>query len=113
VRRLALPAALVAAGAALLAPAADAGRVHKVEIGSNYYAPLKKTVNAGDRVRFKWAFGGFEFHDVNVRKGPTKFASPLQAAGTWTTPKLTKQGKYVLYCSQHAEMGMKLVVKKR
>jgi plastocyanin len=113
VRRLALPAALVAAGVALAAPAADAGRVGKVEIGSNYYAPLKLTVKAGDRVRFRWELGGFEVHDVNVRKGPAKFSSPLQASGTWTTKRLTKRGKYVLYCSQHEEMGMTLIVKKR
>jgi plastocyanin len=110
---LALPAALVAAGAALLAPVADAGQAQKVTIGSNFFAPGKKTVKAGDKIRFKWELGGFEFHDVNVRKGPAKFSSPLQATGTWTTKPLVKPGKYVLFCSQHAEMTMTLTVKKR
>ena len=51
-------------------------------------------------------------HDVNVQSGPQRFHSPLQASGTWTR-KFTKPGKYVLYCSQHSDMGMTLVVKKR
>lgn len=111
--RLGLPAAVVAAGAALLAPAADGGRVHKVAIGSDYFAPQKKTVRAGAKLRFKWEEGGLEMHDVNVRKGPAKFSSPLQASGAWTTKPLTRPGRYVLYCSQHEEMGMTVTVKKR
>jgi plastocyanin len=109
---LALLAAVVAAGWAVAAPAADAGRVQKVQIGSNFFAPGKKAVKAGDKVRFTWDLS-FEPHDVNVRRGPSKFSSPLQAGGTWTTKKLTKPGKYLLYCSQHEEMRMTLTVKKR
>jgi plastocyanin len=114
VRKLAAPAAIVAAGAAfLITGSADAVRVKTVDIGSNYFAPGKATVKAGDKVRFAWEGGGFEVHDVNVRKGPQKFRSPLQAGGTWTTKKLRKAGSYTLYCSQHEEMTMKLVVKRR
>jgi plastocyanin len=114
-RRFLAPAAALAAGAALLAAGpADAGRVQKVDIGSNFFAPGAKSVKAGDKVRFAWDGGSFEVHDVNVRKGPAKFKSPLQAAGTWTTKKLTKPGKYLLFCSQHPEdMTMTLTVKKR
>jgi plastocyanin len=46
-----------------------------------------------------------------VKSGPQQFKSPLQASGTWTR-RFTKPGKYVLYCSQHSDMGMTLVVKK-
>ena len=111
---LALLAVLVAAGWAVIAPDADAGGVQKVQIGSNFFAPGKKTVKAGEKVRFAWEGGTFEVHDVNVRKGPAKFKSPLQAGGTFTTKKLTKPGKYLLFCSQHPEeMTMTLTVKKR
>ena len=49
---------------------------------------------------------------MNVEKGPTKFRSPLQAGGTFTSKKL-KAGKYVLFCSQHPEeMRMSFKVKK-
>jgi plastocyanin len=109
---LVAPVAIVAAGAALLAPPADAARVQRVQIGSNFFAPGKKTVKVGEKVRFVWEQGGFEFHDVNVRSGPTKFSSPLQGGGTWTTKKLRKPGRYVLFCSQHLEMEMKLTVKR-
>jgi plastocyanin len=111
-----MPAALVAAGVALLAWAGqvNAGPAPKVTVGSNFYAPGNKTVHKGDKVRFAWEGGSFEMHDVNVRKGPAKFSSPLQAGGTWTTKKLNKPGKYLLYCSQHPEeMKMTLTVKKR
>jgi plastocyanin len=101
---------------AILATAgwADAGTVKRVDIGSNFFAPGSATVKAGSKVRFAWEGGTFEVHDVNVRKGPAKFKSPLQAGGTWTTKKLTKPGKYLLFCSQHPEdMTMTLTVKKR
>jgi plastocyanin len=109
---------LVVLGLALLAVLAtagwaDAARVHKVTIGSNFFAPGKKTVKVGDKVRFTWEQGGFEVHDVNVRRGPARFSSPLQASGTWTTKRLRKPGRYRLYCSQHEEMKMTLIVKRR
>jgi plastocyanin len=112
-RRFAASAAIVAAGAALAGPAE--AKVHNAQIGSNFFAPGKLTVKQGDKVRFVWEEFGFEAHDVNVRKGPAKFQSPLQAGGTWSTKKLKKAGKYSLYCSQHPEeMTMTLkVVKKR
>jgi plastocyanin len=117
IRTYIAPVAVMAAGAAfLIAGPAEAGkraRVHDAQIGSNFFAPGKLTVRAGERVRFKWEEFGFESHDVNVRKGPAKFHSPLQAGGTWTTKKLIKPGKYSLFCSQHPEdMRMTLTVKR-
>ena len=82
-----------------------------VDLGTSYYAPAKLTVKKGDKVRFKWN-PSFDMHDVNVKSGPQRFNSPLQASGTWTR-RFTKPGKYVLYCSQHSDMGMTLTVKKR
>lgn len=101
---LAVVAALVAA-----APA-GAVRTAKVDLGTSYYAPAKLTVSKGDKVRFKWN-PSFDMHDVNVKSGPQRFHSPLQASGTWTR-KFTKPGRYVLYCSQHSDMGMTLTVER-
>ncbi len=109
-RRVVLIIAAVAALAATAGPA-TAGKVVSVELGTSYYAPAKVTVKKGDKVRFRWN-PSFDLHDVNVKSGPQKFKSPLQASGTWTR-KFTKPGKYVLYCTQHSDMGMTLVVKKR
>ena len=102
---------ILAAVAALAAAApAQAGKVATVDLGTSYYAPAKLTVKKGDKVRFKWN-PSFDMHDVNVKSGPQRFKSPLQASGTWTR-RFTKPGKYVLYCSQHSDMGMTLRVKK-
>ena len=103
---------LIAAVALVAAAApAQAGKVADVDLGTSYYAPAKLTVKRGDKVRFTWN-PSFDLHDVNVKSGPQRFHSPLQASGTWTR-KFTKPGKYVLYCTQHSDMGMTLVVKKR
>ena len=110
ISRVAVPVALAATVAA--AAPATAGKVAKtVEVGTSYYAPAKATVKQGDTVRFRWN-PSLDMHDVNVKSGPAKFSSPLQAAGTYKK-KLTKAGKYVLYCSQHEDMGMTLIVSKR
>ena len=108
------PVALVAAGAALLFANPAEARVSKVQISSNFFAPGKLAVNQGDKVRFVWDDFSFDAHDVNVKKGPAKFHSPLQAGGRWTTKRLKKTGRYSLFCSQHPEeMRMTLTVKKR
>ncbi len=108
-RRLLLLIAAVASLVAAAAPA-QAGKIAKVDIGTSYYAPAKLTVKRGDKVRFTW-HASFDLHDVNVKSGPQRFKSPLQASGTWTR-KFTKPGKYVLYCTQHSDMGMTLKVRR-
>ncbi len=107
-RRVVLIIAAVAALAATAGPA-GAAKVADVELGTSYYAPAKVTVKKGDKVRFRWN-PSFDLQDVKVKSGPQKFTSPLQASGTWTR-KFTKPGKYVLYCTQHSDMGMTLKVK--
>jgi plastocyanin len=112
--RVTAPAAIVAAGAVLLFSGAAEARTAKVQISSNFFAPGKLTVHKNDKVRFAWDEFSFDAHDVNVKKGPVKFHSPLQSGGTWTTKKLKKAGTYQLFCSQHPdEMRMTLVVKKK
>jgi plastocyanin len=110
-RRIALPAALAVGAAALPIATAGAGKVTTVELGTSYYAPAKQTIKQGDKVRFRWN-PSLDMHDVTVKTGPQKFSSPLQAAGTYTRT-FAKAGKYVLYCTQHEDMGMTLVVKKK
>jgi plastocyanin len=114
IRGFAAPVAIVAAGAAVLLAGPAEAKVHEAQISSNFFAPGKLTVKQGDKVRFVWEEFGFEAHDVNVRTGPARFHSPLQAGGTWSTKKLKKAGKYSLFCSQHPEeMKMTLKVKRR
>jgi plastocyanin len=108
-RRSLLAAFAVAAAIAAAAGPAAAGKVTDVELGTSYYAPAKVTIKKGGKVRFRWR-PSFDMHDVNVKSGPQRFHSPLQASGTWTR-RFTKPGRYVLYCSQHTDMGMTLRVR--
>ncbi len=112
--RLAAPAALVAAGAALLVAGPAEARTHEAEVRTapNAFTPASKTLRAGDKVRFTWDGGGLVMHDVGVASGPQSFKSPLMSAGTYTTPKLRRTGRYALVCTQHPEMTMTLRVKR-
>jgi plastocyanin len=102
---------LVAVAAAVLPNAASAGKATKVQVGNGFYGPADVTIKKGAKVRWNWD-GGFELHDVNVKSGPARFHSPTQATGTFSH-KFSKPGKYVLYCTQHEGMTMKVTVKKR
>ncbi|WP_205696623.1 cupredoxin domain-containing protein [Conexibacter sp. SYSU D00693] len=103
-------AALVAAGAA--SGAFAAAKPKDVTVGSGWYGPGKVTLKAGEKVRWTWDTNGFELHDVSVKSGPERFKSPLQANGTYQRT-LKKPGTYKLVCTQHGDMTMSLVVKKR
>lgn len=106
------PAALAAAGAALLLAGPPAvAKTRTASLGSYYFAPGKLAVKTGDKVRFEW--DGGEVHDVGVTSGPVEFRSPLQAGGSWTTKRLRKAGTYRLGCSVHPQMAMTLKVKRR
>ncbi len=109
--RTAVLIALVAVVAALLPSTAGAGKATKVTVGNGFYGPADVTVKKNAKVRWNWD-GGFELHDVTVKSGPKRFHSPTQASGTYAH-KFSKPGKYVLYCTQHEGMTMKVVVKKR
>lgn len=110
---LAVAAIAVVATAAIGAPAgaARASKVREVAVGSSFYDPPCLTVARGQRVRFLWE-GGVLRHDVSVRRGPERFRSPLQAAGSYTR-RFRRPGRYALYCTQHpTSMRMTLVVRR-
>ncbi len=107
--RILILAALVAVAA--FPATAGAGKATNVEVGNGFFGPAEVTVRKGAKVRFKWT-PSFELHNVHVKSGPAQFHSPTQSAGTYSH-KFNKAGKYVLYCTQHADMTMKVKVKKR
>ena len=101
---------LVAAAALAAAAPAQAGKVATVDLGTSYYAPAKLTVEQG-------------------RQGPLQVEPQLRharrqrevgaAAVQVTTPgvgyvdtEVHQARQYVLYCTQHSDMGMTLKVKK-
>ena len=102
---------VLAAVAALPAATAGAGKLTTVEVGNGYYGPAAKTIRTGDKVRFEW-IPSLELHNVYVKSGPERFKSPTQVAGAWSR-KFARRGRFVLYCTEHEGMTMKLTVAKR
>ncbi len=89
--------------------AAERPKLHKVTVGSNFYAPARLRIKRGDRVRWIWKASS-DRHDVYVQKGPERFHSPTQSSGRYTR-KFRKTGTFRLYCTQHT-MFMTLTVRK-
>ncbi len=110
-RRTLASVVMAAVAVALPAATAGAGRLTTVDVGNGFYGPSAETIKQGDKVRFKW-IPSLDMHNVHVKSGPERFKSPTQAAGTWTR-RFSKPGKFVLYCTEHADMTMKLTVNKR
>ena len=100
-RVITAPVAIMAAGVA--SPLQLHGRgahLQGADLLSELLRPVQAHRQKNAKVRFVWDDFSFDAHDVNVKKGPVKFHSPLQAGGTWTTQKkLKKPGKYFLFCS--------------
>jgi plastocyanin len=113
VRRRLVP---VLALALVLVPAAagtGASTIKKVSIHDNYYSPAKLKVKVGTTVKWVWPNDTGDTHDVNLGKRPTgvkPFSSELVAVGYSFKRKLTKPGKYAIYCSLHDEMRMTITV---
>ena len=78
------------------------------KIGDNYFRPHKITINKGTTVTWNWK--GFLQHNVHVKKGPSKFHSRSQVAGTFSHV-FTKRGTYHLYCTLHPFMTETIVVR--
>jgi plastocyanin len=109
----------VLAGVALpgAAPAvAGSGKPQKkkVELGDNFYAPTKLTVNKGSTITWVWPDEAIDVHDVKLDKGPAhvkKFHSEPAAGGYTYKRKLTVPGLYKIVCTLHEEMTMTIRVR--
>jgi plastocyanin len=117
VRRAAVFVAL--AGVALLGAApATAGsnkpRHKKVEVGDNFYAPSKLTVNKRSTITWVWPDEAIDVHDVKLSKGPKgvkKFQSDPASSGFTYKRKLKVPGLYRIVCTLHEEMTMTIRVR--
>ena len=107
-RRIACMTLVVtAAGALAVLPVGAQTTGKTIKVGDNYFKPKKATLAAGERLTFKWV--GSARHDVKVKKGPQKFDSKLKSKGTFSRI-MKRPGKYVIYCTIHPGMEMKLKV---
>jgi plastocyanin len=118
--RRALALVAVVAGVALPGAAsaiAGSGRPqHKrVELGDNYFAPSKLSVNRGSTITWVWPDEPIDVHDVKLTSGPKgakKFHSEPAAGGARYKRKLTVPGLYKLVCTFHQEMRMTIRVRR-
>ena len=107
------------AGVALLgaAPAtAGSGKPQrkKVEVGDNFFAPTKLTVNKGSTITWVWPDEAIDVHDVKLSKGPKgvkKFHSEPASSGFTYKRKLKVPGLYKIVCTLHEEMTMTIRVR--
>lgn len=106
---LALLAALAVVGA-LAATAFGATRT--IKIGDNWFirpgSPPSTAIRKGSTI--KWTWTGRAPHNVTVRRGPVKFHSRTQNRGTFSK-RFTVRGRYLIVCTIHPGMEMKLTVK--
>ena len=109
-KRRAVFAALAAAGALSIAgvgagpstaerTAQSAGAV-KVNMGDNFFAPIKAKVPVGGKVR--WTNGGKVDHNVTFGSGG--FASGNVAPGQGVARRFKRAGKFPYSCTLHAAM---------
>lgn len=113
-RRLAVT--LTALAAIALVPAtAGAGATRSVSVRDGYFSPSKMTVRTGTTVRWVWANGLSDTHDVMLDKHPKGVAPFMSdyAAGSYTFKRtLKKPGTYTFLCDLHQGMKMTIVVKR-
>ncbi len=87
--------------AALAAPAVGAPQPKTVKVGDYFFSPQKLKVRHGTKVTWRWV--GAIVHNVTVTKGPVKFHSRTQKAGSYSHV-FTHTGSYTLLCSIHPFM---------
>ena len=118
-RKLLIASVLVAAGcltAAFSESATSATRAAaavRVKVGDNYFVRPrgvpKVTVAKGTKVRWVWT--GKRPHNVQVIRGPSRFASTTMTDGSYAK-RLRKRGTYTIVCIIHGgdDQKMKLTV---
>src|SRR4051794_15015043 len=94
--------------------AATASSVKTVKIWDNYFSASKLTVRSGTTIRWVWADGLTNTHDVMLAKHPRgvkPFMSEYAAGGYSFKRMLTKSGTYTFKCDLHEGMHMTVVVR--
>ena len=92
-----------------------AGSAKSVEVGDNFLAPTKLTVDQGTRLTFKWDSANANQHDVKLTSAPsgvTKWNSAVRTTEYTYRRTLTKAGTYKIICSLHPTQ-MRLTVRVR
>ena len=75
------------------------GRRATIRVTDAGYAKERVRVRRGTKLR--WKFGGLGLHNVTVANGPRGFSSPNLSGNRSYRVKLTKPGRYQLFCTLH------------
>jgi plastocyanin len=98
----------LAAGGALAVPALASTRSVSVGPGASF-RPRALTITRGDAVRFHWT--GHKRHNVVVVRGPQRFHTAVHRAGTTITKRFTGAGTYLIVCTLHDDMRLRVHVR--
>jgi plastocyanin len=111
-RALVLAAAIGTAVILALSPLASGRATKTVQVADDFFTPKRVKIHKNDRVRFEWV--GANEHTVTKAKGPGPFfdSGPEQGTGVLYSHKFKKRGDYKLICTLHADMGMRVEVKR-
>jgi plastocyanin len=109
-------AAPVASGAGSVSHQAKPA-VKKVQVGDNFFSPVKVAIAKGSSVNWVWSNTNFNTHNVTLIKGPkgikkAKFTSIDGARGLHFKRTFTTPGTYHFECTIHPSMNITVTVKK-
>jgi plastocyanin len=118
--------AVAAAGASALAlggvGAARTAKPKLVEVGDDYYDPVRVRINRGRKVKWQWT-ATLQPHNVRLDEGPSgvkksKFRSQNMSSPSPPFPSFTrrfkKPGRYRFICTLHRfQMQMTVKVRRR
>jgi plastocyanin len=113
-------------GAAIAAPVASGSStvahkprpaVKKVQVGDNFFSPVKVAIAKGSSVHWVWSNTNFNTHNVTLIKGPkgikkTAFTSIDGARGLHFKRTFTTPGTYHFECTIHPSMNIVVTVKR-
>ena len=104
---VALAAALIAT-AVLAIPALAAG-AKVIALKDTFFAPKSLTITRGTTISFRWV--GQLPHNVTARTGPEKFRTRNFTHGHVFTHRFAKTGRYLIVCTIHPGMELRLRVR--
>lgn len=115
---LAISGASATAGISAAGPetetTATAAATKIVKVRDDRYSPMRLRVARGTRIRWVWARGNGNYHDVYLNrrpKGARRFYSGAPARPPFSfTRKLRKPGRYTVLCTVHEGMNMRIHV---
>ena len=86
-----------------------------VKVRDNFFSPDSLTVAKSTKIIWRWPRSPGDVHDVYLTRRPDgvkRFHSELAASDYSFARRLKKSGKYTMVCTIHAEMTMKVKVRR-